>query len=227
MMGGTGFRDKFRSIASNLIVFSLVLGGISLFTGDEVLAQDDLILRIGSQDEPKTRNILAAVDVWTHNVLDPVYDTVTKSDPVTDELLPYILLGTDYNGDGAFQDMEYGVFKSIMGRPLEVTAFYDFNYVYFHDGYQAIVDDLLFSYHLFARDPKAHSLDVLKDKNNLPGSTYEMDRFLHLLKLQGFDAVADWSITKDYSDPGYNITTLLSLGRDRMHFSGVSGNVQV
>jgi hypothetical protein len=76
MMGGTGFRDKFRSIASNLIVFSLVLGGISLFTGDEVLAQDDLILRIGSQDEPKTRNILAAVDVWTHNVLDPVYDTV-------------------------------------------------------------------------------------------------------------------------------------------------------
>ena len=42
-----------------------------------------------------------------------------------------------------------------------VTAYYDFNYVYFHDGYQATLEDLLFTYHLDALDPKTIALDVL------------------------------------------------------------------
>ncbi|MCK4443576.1 MAG: hypothetical protein KAW09_03465, partial [Thermoplasmata archaeon] len=54
----------------------LVICGISVQLADEGLAQGDSILDIGCQDEPLTRNILAANDVWTHNVLDPVYDSV-------------------------------------------------------------------------------------------------------------------------------------------------------
>jgi len=186
------------------MVFALVFGGFTLVVTDEVLAQGDPILTVATQDEPKTRNILAARDVWTHNVLDPVYDSVTKTDPETDELKPYILKGTDANGDGAFQDSEYGVFTNILAQPLEVTAFYDFNYVYFHDGYQATVEDLLFTYHLDALDPRTIALDVLKDKNNLPGSNYSQSRWLHLWKAKIFTVDTDWQISKDYSDPSYN-----------------------
>jgi ABC-type transport system substrate-binding protein len=203
-MGNEDNRRAFGSFMSYLMALVIVLGGFTIVISDSVLAQGDPILRIGGQDEPKTRNILATNDIWTHNVLDPVYDSVTKTDPKTEELKPYILLGTDVNGDGAFDDLEIGVFTSIPGKPLEVTAFYDFNGVLFHDGWQATVNDLLFSYHIDAMNPKTFDLDVLKDKNNLPGSNYSTTRWLHLNKLSGFNPSVDWSINKDYSDPSYN-----------------------
>ena len=190
---------------SYLIVLAIVLGGFTVVMPDSVLAQGDPILRIGGQGEPLTRNILAANDVWTHNVLDPVYDSVTKIDSKTEDLRPYILQGTDANGDGVFQDTEYGKFKSIFGKPLEVTAFYDFNGVMFHDGYQATVEDLLFSYHVDAMNPKTIDLDVIKDKNNLPGSNFSITRWMHLNKLKGFTTTSDWAITtRNYSDPSYD-----------------------
>jgi ABC-type transport system substrate-binding protein len=207
-MGGRNSRRGIASIVSMLLVFSLLLGSFPLYVaGDNTRQDEDVILRIGSQDEPKTRNILASGDVWTANVLGPVYDSVTQTNPETEELMPYILKGTDVNGDGIFQDIEYGVFTSLPGKPLEVVAFYDFNGVFFHDGYQADVEDLLFSYHMSAKDPRTISLDVLKDKNNLPGSNYSTTRWLHLNKVKGFSGSSDWAITtRDYSDPGYNMS---------------------
>ncbi|MEE9223833.1 MAG: ABC transporter substrate-binding protein, partial [Thermoplasmata archaeon] len=220
-MGHENHRRAFGSFMSYLIVLAIVLGGFTVVMPDSVLAQGDPILRIGAQGEPLTRNILAANDVWTHNVLNPVYDSVTKIDSETEDVRPYILLGTDANGDGVFQDTEYGKFTSIPGKPLEVTAFYDFNGVLFHDGYQTTVEDLLFSYHVDAKNPKNIDLDVLKDRNNLPGSNYSIIRWLHLNELKGFDPLdfvndlGDWDIrTKDYSDPGYN-TSL----RAAVHFN--------
>ncbi|MEE9116446.1 MAG: hypothetical protein V3U09_06065, partial [Thermoplasmata archaeon] len=185
---------------SLILVFSLLLGSFPLYvTGDNTRQDEDVILRIGAQDEPKTRNILASGDVWTQNVLGPVYDSVIQLDPETEELMPYILKGTDVDGDGVFDDNEYGVFTSIPGKPREVTAFYDFNGVMFHDGYQATIEDLLFTYHMFAKDPRTISLDVLKDKNNLPGSNYTITNWLYLNKLKGFDIldapIGDWDIT--------------------------------
>jgi ABC-type transport system substrate-binding protein len=193
----------------------MLFGSFAVHNSDEVTAQGDTILNVGCQDEPKTRNLLATIDVWTHNVLDPVFDSVTKLDPETEEVKPYILKGTDANENGVFDDNEYGVFTSFPSKPLEVTAFYDFNGVLFHDGYQATVNDLLFSYHLDAMNPKAIELDVLKDKNNLPGSNYSATKWLHLNELSGFSPASDWSINKPhYSDPGYN-TSL----RAAVHFT--------
>ncbi len=214
-MGGRIGQRGITSIVSVLLVFSLVLGAFPFYVVGENTRQDeDVILRIGAQDEPKTRNILASGDVWTQNVLGPVFDSVTQMDPETEELLPYILKGTDANGNGVFDDAEYGVFTSIPGKPLEVTAFYDFNGVLFHDGYQATVDDLLFTYHMDALDPRTIALDVLKDQNNLPGSNYTATRWLHLNKVKTFNEITGWAITtKDYSDPDYN-TSL----RDAVHF---------
>jgi ABC-type transport system substrate-binding protein len=204
-MGGRNSRRGITSIVSVLLVFSLLLGAFPLFVaGDNTRQDEDVILRIGAQDEPKTRNILASGDVWTQNVLGPVYDSSTQMDPETEELKPYILKGTDEDGNGKFDPGEYGRFGSIEGKPLKVTAFYDFNGVLFHDGWQATVEDLLFTYHMGARDPRAISLDVLKDKNNLPGSNYSTTRWLYLNELSGFTPTDDWLIQKDYSDPSYN-----------------------
>ncbi|MCK4444112.1 MAG: hypothetical protein KAW09_06185, partial [Thermoplasmata archaeon] len=139
---------------------------------------------------------------------------VTKTLPITNELRPYILKGTDISGNGIFEDNEYGRFESIPGKPLEVTAFYDFNYVYFHDGSQTTMDDLLFTYHLDALDPRTIALDVLKDKNNLPGSNFSATRWLHLGEVRNFDPELDWTISGDYSDPNYD-TSL----RGAIHFT--------
>jgi ABC-type transport system substrate-binding protein len=204
-MGGRISRRGFTSIVSFLLIFSLVLGSFPFYVAGESTRQgDDVVLRIGAQDEPKTRNILASGDVWTQNVLGPVYDSSTQTDPETEELKPYILKGTDANGNGVFEDSEYGVFTSIPGKPLEVTAFYDFNGVLFHDGWQATIDDLLFTYHMDALDPRTIALDVLKDKNNLPGSNYSTTRWLWLNEVKSFNPSSGWSISKDYTDPEYN-----------------------
>ncbi len=206
-MDGICERRSVISAVSVFLVFALVWGTLTLFVAEDAVGQEEeLILRIGSQDEMKTRNILASNDIWTENVLGPVYDSVLHTHPETGELLPYILKGTDVNGDGDFDESEYGVFTSVPGRPLEVTAFYDFNGVRFHDGYQATVEDLLVTYHMDANDPKATSLDVLKDRNNIEGN-YTTSKWLWLYKLKGFDPESHWHAEKpwsNYDDPDYN-----------------------
>lgn len=210
-MGGTNIRKSFVSVVSVLTIFAMVLSSFPmLVVGEDTRQEEEVILKIGSQDDIKTRNILASGDVWTQNVLGPVYDSVTQLDPETEELKPYILKGTDANGNGMFEEGEYEVFTSIPGKPLEVTAFYDFNGVRFHDGYQATVEDLLFTYHMDARDPRTIALDVLKDENNKEGSNYTTTRWLNLWKLPGFDTRdevdgGDWALARpQYSDPEYN-----------------------
>ncbi|MFQ5885427.1 MAG: ABC transporter substrate-binding protein, partial [Thermoplasmata archaeon] len=213
-MGGTIRRKAFVSAVSLFVVFALVFSTFPAFVaGDNTRQGDEAILRIGSQDEPKTRNILASGDVWTMNVLGPVYDSVTQLDAETEELKAYILKGTDLNGNGQFDSDEYEQFGPIEGKPKEVTAFYDFNGVRFHDGYQATVEDLLFTYHMFANDPRSISLDVLKDKNNI-GGNYTISKWLWLYELKGFDEVQDWKAEKPYSnynDPGYDTSLRAAL----------------
>ena len=157
--------------------------------GNEEEPLADLILNVGAHEDMKTRNILASSDVWTSNVLSPVYGGVGQAERYTEEPIPYILLGIDANDNGVFDLSEYGAYRK-EANPHEVTAYYDFNGVYSHDGVQMTVDDLLFSYHMQALDSLAVWLDVLKDKNNLPGSNYSTSRWLNL-----------WPVTGNW-DPG-------------------------
>ncbi len=145
--------------------------------------RQDLILRIGAQDDMKSRNILAVSDVWSSNVLGPIYEGVGQVDPDTEEPIPYNLLGIDANDNGVFDLSEYGVYRKEANQ-LEVTAFYDLNGVYFHDGVQATMHDVLFAYHLNALDPLTTSLDVLKNLNNQPGSNYSTSRWLNVWPVQ-------------------------------------------
>ncbi|MFQ6106290.1 MAG: ABC transporter substrate-binding protein [Thermoplasmata archaeon] len=152
--------------------------------------RQELILKIGAQDDMKSRNMLAVNDVWSSNVLGPIYEGVGQVDPATEDPVPYNLLGIDADEDGIFELDEYGVYAKKSGTdPREVTAYYDLNGVYFHDGVQATVDDILFAYHLNALDPLTTSLDVLKDKNNLPGTNYTTNRWLNV-----------WPVQADFDD---------------------------
>src|SRR2546427_480509 len=93
----------------------------------------------------KTRNWLPAIanDVWTSDVLGRVYDSVGQTDPVTDQLVPYIIKGIDANGNGRFELSEKGAFlKAPCPSPCaddiawrrNVNAYYDFIGVVFHAG---------------------------------------------------------------------------------------------
>ncbi|MCJ2669000.1 MAG: ABC transporter substrate-binding protein [Candidatus Thermoplasmatota archaeon] len=167
-------------ILSVFVVSVLVMGAVPIGAlADDEGTRADLVLRVGAQDDTKTKNIFGATDVWSMNVLGPVYEGVGQEDPATWLPIPYLLKGIDADGDGTFDLDEYGVYDK-ESDPLEVTAYYDFNGIYSHDGVQMTMDDLLFGYHINALDPLVISLDVLKDKNNLPGSNYSTTRWLRI-----------------------------------------------
>ena len=125
---------------------------------DPVAAEDPaLILKVGAPDEMRTRNPLPATanDVWTHDVLDRVYDRPLQERP-DGTLLAYVAKGVDYDEDGTFEPAsEYDTWKERPSpiSPLNITVYYDFNGVRWHDGVQLDVWDLLFSYHLGAMHP--------------------------------------------------------------------------
>jgi len=173
------------AVLSVIVVSVLVMGMVptgALADGEGTRAE--LILRVGAQDDTKTRNYLGyahSPDVWTSNVLAPVYEGVGQEDPATEDPIPYLLKGIDADEDGTFDLDEYGTYKKEEGTdPLTVTAYYDFNGVYFHDGVQATMHDLLFNYHLDALIPTTISLDVVKDKGGLPGTNYTTTHWLHI-----------------------------------------------
>ena len=167
------------------------------------------IYTVGGQDQMKTRNWLPAVanDVWTSDVLGRVYDTVGQTHPVTDALVPYIIKGVDDDGDGGFQRSEKADFlKGTCPVPCadEVTwrrtviAFYDFNGVYFHDGVQATIGDVLFNYVFQSLNPRFNTdLRVLWDDPNAPSFAANRHMNIDLLwcgptldtQWQGFAAV--------------------------------------
>ncbi|MCK4455891.1 MAG: hypothetical protein KAU99_06040, partial [Thermoplasmata archaeon] len=180
-----GHEERKRAIALTMMmafIFLAFFGAVAQVALANETRQD-LILRIGAQDDMKSRNFLAVSDVWSSNVLGPIYEGVGQVDPDTEEPIPYNLLGIDADDNGVFELEEYGVYRKEANQ-LEVTAFYDLNGVYFHDGVQATMHDVLFAYHLNALDPLTTSLDVLKDKNNQPGSNYSTSRWLNVWPVQ-------------------------------------------
>ncbi|MEK6851448.1 MAG: hypothetical protein AABY30_02795, partial [Candidatus Thermoplasmatota archaeon] len=110
---------------------------------------------MGQINQMSVRNLLPATanDVPTSAVLYRVYDTVLLSHPETQDLLAYIVKGVDYDEDGLFEPAtEYGWFaeRPAATTPLEITLYYDFNGVRWHDSVQMTPWDLYFSNHINA-----------------------------------------------------------------------------
>jgi len=173
-----------RRIAILLCAVVLLSPYVTAGDGNEEEPLQQLTLRVGAQDDMKTRNILGARDIWTENVLRPVYGSVGLEDAATQGPLPYLLKGVDSDGDGVFDLDEYGIYKKEVPSLLDVTAYYDFNGVLSHDGIQMTMHDLLFSYHMRAMNPLERALDVIKDKNALPGTNYSTTRWLEVWPVQ-------------------------------------------
>ena len=175
-------------VMSVLVMGSVPIGALA----DDEGTRADEVLRIGAQDDTKMINYWGyahSPDVWTSNVLAPVYEGVGQEDPATEDPVPYLLKGIDADGSGTFDLDEYGVYRrEDTGDPeeaLKVTAYYDFNGAIFHDGVQVTMDDLLFSYSMSALVPTEISLDSLKDKSGLPGTNFTTSHWLHIWPVVG------------------------------------------
>lgn len=141
------------------------------------------MLKIGSQDQMKTRNVLAAGDdPFTMAVLARVYDTPVQRDAVTGGVVPRLAVGTDQNGDGRLDPSEVGDFTVSFAAP-NVTVFYDFTNARFHDGTPLTIGSVLFSYHLLALNQRMNGpIRVLMNASVLPA-----DRWLRVLPVDDGD----------------------------------------
>ncbi|MFQ5870908.1 MAG: ABC transporter substrate-binding protein [Candidatus Geothermarchaeales archaeon] len=165
--------------------------GLSLLVGIAMLASvlavipsaqvasaqaEPFILRVGVQDETKTRNLIAVdfmvTDVWTADVLGPTIEGTIQTNPETQELVPYVMVGTDLDGDGNFTDNEFGVFANISGKPEDYVAFYDVCGMRFHDGTPVQMVDVLFGYHAEGLSPAVVGARFTMDQAGQPGTNF-------------------------------------------------------
>jgi ABC-type transport system substrate-binding protein len=173
-----GARAKHVGVVAFAVVLLMLLGGGALAAADDREGtRQEFVLRVGAQEDIQTTNYFAhklSPDVWTANVLEALYGEVLLTDPETDELLPYIARGADFDENGVFESDEVGVFAKAGGTDTRnVTVYYDLSGVRFHDGTQVTVRDLLFSYHAHAKMPNSIGLDVLRNATGL--QVYRMD----------------------------------------------------
>jgi len=175
-------RAQVSALLVTILAMMVAVSGISPTVKGEGTRGSPLILTVGQLSEMMTRNVFTylANDIWTRDVLDRIYDTVGKIHPDTEEIMPYIVKGIDADDDGVFETDEYGVFAKTEGKDaLNITAYYDFNGVYFHDGIQATSGDLLFTYHVAALNSQmSDPLRVLMDKAGRTGSNFTTTRWL-------------------------------------------------
>ncbi len=132
-------------------------------------------------------------DAASMNVLGLIYDTATKINPETGERVPYIAVGTanvsanPYNvtwadcSVGNFGYRPKGLWED-PGKP-EITVFYDFGGVKWHDGEQMTARDIMFSFHAQAHFQDGWMGHPLADKAGLLGSNYTDSRWLHIQKV--------------------------------------------
>lgn len=136
----------------------------------------EFILNVGVQDEMKTRNVLRnnyfTGDVWTADAINPTQDSTVQTHPETQDLLPYVMAGTDVNGDGSLTSDEVGQFAPITGQPNNWVAFYDTRGLKFHDGTPVTMEDVLFSYHIEELSGVISSARFVKDLAGETGSNF-------------------------------------------------------
>ncbi len=139
------------------------------------------IMNVGVQDEMKSRNILRqnyfTGDVWTSDALTFTQGGTAWTDPHTFAMLPYVMAGTDVNGDGSLSADEVGAFKPITGQPNDWVAFYDIRGLKFHDGTPVTMEDILFSYLITGLSPVRAYARFVKDQAGIGATNYSETRW--------------------------------------------------
>ncbi len=213
-------RGRGIAVFAIAFVFMFIVSSfpVAVAAPDAGTRQDDntYVLRIAMQDDVKTLNPLVAGDVWTWNVIGYLYDGPLNSDPDTDELIPYIAVGSaNGTGKGAddawgWDDMNQGVFGftpeedwDLTGGISEATIFYDFTGVTWHDGTQMTIRDVMFSYHIQSQLPDwVSSVKCLMDEGGGAGSNFTDDHYLHITKVyeEGNQAALRFELQSPFAD---------------------------
>ncbi|MCK5037561.1 MAG: PKD domain-containing protein [Thermoplasmata archaeon] len=164
------------------------------YTSTDVLGGD---LRIAMQSDMMTTNPLIAGDDWTWMVLERIYDAPMRANTDTDELMPYIAVGSanvsGIGGDATWgwDDLDIGAFGmtpqadwNLTSGIAEATIFYDFTGVTWHDDTQMTIHDVMFSYHVQAQLPGwVSGIKCLMDKGGEAGSNFSDTHYLHIEKV--------------------------------------------
>ena len=171
------------AVLAGVIILAMLGSFLSVVPFVQVAeAQEPFILNVSVQDEMKTRNAIRfnffTGDVWTADVMNPIFGGTLASDPETLDLLPYVMLGTDQDGDFALDAAEIGVFEREAADSDFWTAFYDVTDLRFHDGTQVEMIDVLIGYHLEALAPALERF--YKDLAGEAGTNYTADRWIHV-----------------------------------------------
>ncbi len=172
--------------AAILAVAILLLAPLLALTPGAFAQDEPVVLHVGDQAQMRTRNVLRAAigssgdEDWGIGVLRPVYSNLALLDATTGGLRAYITKGVDADGNGAFDRSEYGMFGKSPGlNETNVTVYFDFNGVRWHDGVQMTVMDILFTLHLASLSPRYNSgTRVLWDDAGAPSSNFTWDRWL-------------------------------------------------
>jgi len=185
-------------------------------TTAETRQSSELILRVAMQDDMKGLNPVTVSDVWSWNVLGYLYDGPLNSNPATDELIPYIAVGSanlSAKTEGwDWSDCTISNFGfnpkdtwNPTGRKLgEAVIFYDFENVFWHDNTPVTIRDILFSMHMAAQVPEwSSSMNPLKDNGGQPGSNYSTTSWLHVYKVwestDGKQAALKFELQESYA----------------------------
>ena len=181
-----------KALIATALVLAMCISSLSVINGALAAQQDtrgELILKIAMQDDVQTLNVIAHNDVWSWHVLKYTYDSPMGTDPVTNELIPWIairsgdqpdrLFGCDY--DPAYTNPDD---PADHYNPRKVTVEYDFTGVKWHDGEQVTIDDVLFSTYVCALSPKyTTSFQCLMDLGGVGDTNFTRTHWLWIDKV--------------------------------------------
>jgi peptide/nickel transport system substrate-binding protein len=169
------------------LVFTLLTSGLGLFAAEKATAagtREDIVLRVAMQDDVKTLNPLVAGDVWTWNVLGYLYDTPLSVDLINpDKFIPYIAINSLNHTDNSLFNFDNKTDWKPAAKAGQITVYYNFTNVKFHDGHQMDINDILFGFGVQALNPDwASSVKCLMDKGGEAGSNYPDTHWLGIEK---------------------------------------------
>ncbi|MFH0815804.1 MAG: ABC transporter substrate-binding protein [Methanobacteriota archaeon] len=191
------------------LVFTLLTSSLGLLTAEKATAADtreEVVLRIAMQDDVKSLNPLVAGDVWTWNVLGYLYDTPLNVDLINSEkFIPYIATNSmNYTADSLFHFDNKTDWKPA-AKAGQITVYYNFTNVKFHDDHNMDINDILFGFGIQALNPDwASSVKCLMDKGGEAGSNYSDTHWLGIEKYyesaDGLHAALRFYLQTPYAD---------------------------
>ena len=180
---------NYRAAFCIILIFLMLSSGINVFN---VSAEDELItLRCAIKPIMTTNPLNADQNDW--RVLNLIYEGATKNSPTTGERLPYIAVGSASNVNNTYYvswtDCVVGNFtycpKETWEDPAkpEIIMFYDFDGVYWHDGAQMSIRDIMFTFHVNADEQFSWLGHPLADLAGRSAGNYTDDHWLFIQKI--------------------------------------------